>query len=110
MDKPLGDHGEGEARGLWPLRPSTWPLSQRASSLLHVCYYKVFTCRGREILKVEYYFEYISSFFLIPPFFPPWVSPQHPNSLNVILDFYVCCALSFVLCAFLLPANSVPGG
>lgn len=66
MDEPLGDHGEGEARGLWPLGPSTWPLSQRASSLLHVCYHKVFTCRGREILKVEYYFEYISSFFLTP--------------------------------------------
>ena len=44
MDEPLGEHGEGEARGLWPLGPSTWPLSQRASSL----------------------FEYISSFFLTP--------------------------------------------
>lgn len=76
MDEPLGDHGEGKARELWPLGPSTWPLSQRASSLLHLCYYKVFTCRGREILKVEYYFEYISSFFLISPLTPQKASPS----------------------------------
>ena len=68
------------------------------------------------MLKVEYYFEYISSFFLIPPllnsskgFFPSRVSPQHPYGLNLILDFYVCCALSFVLCVFLFPADLCPG-
>lgn len=78
MAEPLRDHDKGGARRLWPLGPSTWPLSQRASSLLHVW--------GREILKVEYYFEYLSSFFLTPPLAPQKASSLHgplPNTLTV---------------------------
>lgn len=110
MAEPLGDHGEGGARRLWPLGPSTWPLSQRASSLLHVCYYKVFTCRGREILKVEYYFEYISSFFLTPPLAPQKASSLHgslsPTPLRSKPHLRFLCMLCTILCLMCVSLSS----
>lgn len=64
-----------------------------------------------EILKVEYYFEYISSFFLTPPLTPQRslkssslmaLSPT-PCGLNLrSLDLYMFCTVLYFVCHSLI--------